>query len=88
MAPLERNDWDFSAFPDCELRPALKWGIIRESPDVPEIVAREYAAGLHQKIILIDGWRLAALMIEHGLGVSEEHAYNVKKIDSDYFEES
>ena len=28
------------------------------------------------------------LMIEHGIGVSEEHAYSVKKIDSDYFEEA
>jgi restriction system protein len=32
--------------------------------------------------------RLAELMIEHGIGVAEEHAYSVKKIDSDYFEES
>jgi restriction system protein len=50
--------------------------------------AREYAAGLHQKVILIDGRRLAELMIEHGIGVAEEHAYSVKKIDSDYFEET
>ena len=50
--------------------------------------AREYAAGLHQKIILIDGRRLAELMIEHGIGVAEEHAYSVKKIDSDYFDEA
>lgn len=49
--------------------------------------AREYAAGLHQKVILIDGRRLAELMIEHGIGVAEEHAYSVKKIDNDYFEE-
>lgn len=50
--------------------------------------AREYAAGLHQKIILIDGRRLAELMIEHGIGVAEEHAYRVKKIDNDYFDEA
>jgi restriction system protein len=42
---------------------------------------------LHQKVILIDGRRLAELMIDHGIGVAEEHAYHVKKIDSDYFEE-
>ena len=47
-----------------------------------------YAGGLHQKVILIDGRRLAELMIEHGIGVAEEHAYLVKKIDSDYFEEA
>jgi restriction system protein len=27
-------------------------------------------------------------MIEHGIGVAEEHAYMIKKIDSDYFDES
>ena len=32
--------------------------------------------------------RLAELMIEHGIGVAEEHAYSVKKIDSDYFDEA
>ena len=50
--------------------------------------ARDYAAGIHQKVILIDGRRLAELMIEHGIGVAEEHAYSVKKIDSDYFDET
>lgn len=47
-----------------------------------------YTVGLHQKVILIDGRRLAELMIEHGIGVAEEHAYRVKKIDTDYFEEA
>ena len=50
--------------------------------------ATEYVAGLHNKIILIGGRRLAELMIEHGIGVAEEHAYSVKKIDGDYFDES
>lgn len=50
--------------------------------------ARDYASGLHQKVILIDGQRLADLMIEHGIGVAEEHAYHIKKIDSDYFDEA
>lgn len=49
--------------------------------------ATEYAAGLHNKVILVDGRRLAELMIEHNIGVAEEHAYSIKKIDSDYFEE-
>ncbi|MFT3831330.1 MAG: restriction endonuclease [Opitutaceae bacterium] len=39
-----------------------------------------------QKIVLIDGDRLAALMIEHGVGVSEEKTFALKRIDSDYFE--
>jgi len=50
--------------------------------------ATEYANGLHNKVILVGGRRLAELMIEHNIGVAEEHAYLVKKIDSDYFEEA
>jgi restriction system protein len=50
--------------------------------------ARDYVAGLHQKLILIGGRRLAELMIEHNIGVAQEHPYVVKKIDSDYFDES
>jgi restriction system protein len=50
--------------------------------------ARAYAKNLAQKIILIDGHRLAELMIDHGVGVTEERAYTLKKIDSDYFVES
>ena len=50
--------------------------------------ARDYAAALHQKVILVDGRRLAELMIEHNIGVALEQSYVVKKIDSDYFEEA
>lgn len=39
-----------------------------------------------QKIVLIDGDRLAALMIEHGVGVSLVKTYALKRVDSDYFE--
>jgi len=37
--------------------------------------------------VLIDGVRLAQLMIEHNLGVSAVTAYEIKRIDSDYFVE-
>jgi restriction endonuclease Mrr len=37
--------------------------------------------------VLIDGRRLAELMIEHNIGVVAEQPYIIKKIDSDYFEE-
>ncbi len=47
--------------------------------------AREYAAGLHQKVILVDGHRLAELMIEHNIGVAEEQVFRLKRVDSDYF---
>ena len=38
-------------------------------------------------VVLIDGNRLAALMIEHGVGVSTTQTYEIKKIDSDFFSE-
>ena len=39
------------------------------------------------KIVLIDGERLAELMIEHDLGVSVAATYQLKRIDSDFFAE-
>ena len=50
--------------------------------------AREYSQKQHTtKIVLIDGMELAKLMIEYNLGVSVENVYEIKKIDSDFFEE-
>jgi restriction system protein len=37
-------------------------------------------------VILIDGQRLAELMIEHNIGVAPAYIYEVKKVDSDYFD--
>lgn len=37
------------------------------------------------RIVLIDGDRLARLMIDHNVGVSLAATYEIKKIDSDYF---
>ena len=39
------------------------------------------------KIILIDGERLAQLMIDHNVGVSTVKTYEIKRVDSDYFVE-
>ena len=47
--------------------------------------AQKYANDRH--IILIDGQRLAELMIEHDFGVSTEYTYRIKRIDMDAFEE-
>ena len=47
--------------------------------------ARDYAAAIESKIILIDGEELSKLMIDHGVGVTEVATYSVKRIDSDYF---
>jgi restriction system protein len=48
--------------------------------------ARAAAARARGSIVLVDGARLSALMIEHGVGVSHK-VRRVPKIDSDYFEE-
>jgi restriction system protein len=37
------------------------------------------------KVILIDGETLANLMIDHGVSVSLQRSYEVKRVDSDYF---
>lgn len=49
--------------------------------------AIEYVSEIEQKVVLIDGQRLAQLMIDFSVGVSTNHVYEVKQIDSDYFEE-
>lgn len=49
--------------------------------------AKEYASMIESKIILIDGEHLAKLMAEHNVGVSTVGMYEVKKLDSDYFDE-
>lgn len=48
--------------------------------------AIEYAESISQKVILIDGTRLADLMIEHNIGVSTVRTVELKRLDSDYFE--
>lgn len=50
--------------------------------------AIEYAQKVSQKVILIDGARLADLMIEHNVGVSTVRTFAIKRVDSDYFEEA
>jgi restriction system protein len=47
--------------------------------------AEDYVTGLDAKIILIDGIRLAELMIEYNVGIDPVATYEIKKIDSDYF---
>lgn len=47
--------------------------------------AKEYAEGVTPRVILINGRQLAELMIHHGVGVTVEHAYEVKRLDLDYF---
>jgi len=50
--------------------------------------AADYASRIDIKVVLIDGKRLADLMMDFDVGVSAAASYVVKRIDSDYFEES
>ncbi len=47
----------------------------------------EYVSTIDSKIILIDGQRLAQLMIDFSVGVSTEAIYELKRVDADYFAE-
>lgn len=49
--------------------------------------AEEYVTRIERKIVLIDGRRLAELMIDHDIGVTTARAFTVKKVDLDYFDE-
>jgi restriction system protein len=48
--------------------------------------AEDYVSRIDKKIILIDGKTMARLMIDFGVGVTSVSTYEVKKLDSDYFE--
>ncbi len=49
--------------------------------------AYEFISSIEHKIILIDGEKLTDLMFEFNVGLSTQSNYEVKKIDSDYFDE-
>jgi len=48
--------------------------------------ATEYAAVIPTRIILIDGDKLVSLMVDHNVAVTKTGVYELKKIDTDYFE--
>jgi restriction system protein len=47
--------------------------------------ASDYVTRVPQRVVLIDGQRLADLMIEYGVGVSLFKNYELKRVDEDYF---
>ena len=49
--------------------------------------AHDYITRIERKIVLIDGRRLAQLMIDHDIGVATARSYVLKKVDLDYFDE-
>jgi len=48
--------------------------------------ARDYAESRSTRVILIDGARLARLMIQYGVGVQEKQTVRIVEIDEDFFE--
>jgi restriction system protein len=47
--------------------------------------AWDYAGSIAKHVVLIDGERLASLMIDHGLGTITETVYEIRRVDQDYF---
>ena len=50
--------------------------------------AHEYVKNIESKIILVDGRELADFMIDFGVGVATNALFELKRLDSDYFEEN
>lgn len=48
--------------------------------------AVDYVQRIEKKIVLVDGTRLADLMIEHNVGITVAQTFMIKRLDSDYFE--
>jgi restriction system protein len=47
-----------------------------------------YADRVAARIVLIDGQALSGLMVQHNIGVQDQHTYVIKRIDEDFFDES
>ena len=48
--------------------------------------ALEYVRKISKRIVLIDGKRLASLMIDFGVGCTVAHTYTISRVDDGYFE--
>jgi restriction system protein len=48
--------------------------------------AREEAERINARIELIDGDRLAALLLKHGVGVQKESTFTIYRLDQDFFD--
>jgi len=62
-------------------------GVFITTSDFPKS-AYDYVQSIEHKIILIDGIKMAELMIEHNVGVEIKDIYEIKSINNDYFEET
>jgi restriction system protein len=59
---------------------------ITTSRFTPDAVS--YADRVAARIILIDGQALSGLMVQHNVGVQDQHTYVIKRIDEDFFDEN
>ncbi|MCP4164060.1 MAG: restriction endonuclease [Deltaproteobacteria bacterium] len=64
-----------------------KKGVFITTSNFPKS-AYEFVEQIEYKIILIDGERLANLMIEYNIGTSTREVHYIKEIDTDYFVEN
>lgn len=48
--------------------------------------AVEYTRYLHERIVLVDGHRLAGLMVLNNVGVQDQQTYALKRLDEDFFD--
>lgn len=48
--------------------------------------AKEYAETVSARVVLIDGYRLADLMIRYGVGVQTKRTVQIVEVDEDFFE--
>ncbi len=49
--------------------------------------AEDYITRIERKIVLVDGQRMAELMIAHNVGVTIVQTYEIKRVDTDFFGE-
>jgi restriction system protein len=49
--------------------------------------ATSYSASVSPRVVLVDGQRLAELMIDYNVAVTNRQSYDVKRVDGDYFGE-
>jgi restriction system protein len=61
-------------------------GVFVTTSYFPESAA-QFVDRVSKRVILIDGPELARLMIKHNVGIRVKDAYEIKKIDEDYFVE-
>ncbi|MEL6912578.1 MAG: restriction endonuclease [Cyanobacteria bacterium J06648_1] len=78
------NRPEIQKFAGALLGQSAKKGIFITTSDFSK-GAIDYVTRIDSKIILVNGTRLAELIIEHNVGVTSVAKYEVKKIDFDYF---